>query len=96
MTHRDQDQDIDARLARLTQATERVGPSAGFTDRVLGAVNAPSPSDEGWWSDLPRVSRRLVPVLTLVAAGAVVWAVHSARDVDDALGGSFDVMEIEW
>ncbi len=93
MTHQDQE-DIDARLARLAQATERVGPSAGFADRVLVAVSrAPDPN---WWSDLPRVSRRLLPVLTLVAAGAVVWAIHSARDVDDALVGSFDVMEIEW
>jgi hypothetical protein len=95
MTHLDED--IDARLSRLAQATERVGPSARFTDRVLAAVDsAPSGLREDWWSELPRVSRRLVPVLTLVAAGAVVWAVHSARAVDDALVGSFDAMEIEW
>jgi hypothetical protein len=92
MTH--PDDDIDARLARLARATERARPSAGFTDRVLAGIDGAPGKD--WRSELPRVSRRLVPVLTLVAAGAVVWAVHSARAVDDALVGSFDAMEIEW
>jgi hypothetical protein len=88
-------EDIGDRLARLARATDHVGPSAGFSDRVLAAVNA-EPAEQGFWVDLPRASRRLVPVLALVAAAAVTLAIRSARDVDDALVGSFDAMEIEW
>jgi len=90
VTHQD---DVDARLARLTKATEKVAAHAQFADRVMIAVEAEA---VGWWSDIPRIARRAVPAFALVAALAVAWAVHGSREVDDALVGSFDAMEIEW
>ena len=90
--------DIDERLERLAKATENVRPRADFTDRVMRAALAqksvPAPSD--WWSDVPRVARRLLPVAALAAAVGVVWAVHSSSDVDTAFADSFDTVELEW
>ncbi len=85
--------DIDDRLERLAKETASVAPRRDFADSVMLAVDA---TNVGWWTDVPRVARRLIPALALVAAFAVAWAVRSTRDVDDALVGSFDGLEIEW
>ncbi len=89
---------IEERLARLAKATEGVRPRADFTAEVMSAVRAepksPSPSD--WWSDVPFVARRLLPVAAIAAAVGIVWAVRTSSDVDTAFADSYDSMELEW
>lgn len=81
----------EERLESLKRATEGVRPSPGFTDRVMGALGP-----EEWWSGLPRAAKRIVPVLALAAAAAVVWAYQSTRDLDDAVTTTGNTVEIEW
>lgn len=91
--------DIDARLARLAEATTRVRPRADFTARVLAATaNAPTGSARkpGFWDDLPRIARRLVPVAALAALVGVAWGVTNDDAVDDALAGTYGATELEW
>ena len=84
---------VDENLVRLTHATGRVAPSAGFTDRVMAAVLA---QDVGWWTSLPRVAVRVLPVLAVAAVIALVLVWRSTRDLDDAVTTSVDAVEIEW
>lgn len=92
------DPEIEERLGRLAKATENVRPRADFTAKVMGAVNAektkPAPSD--WWSDVPFVARRLLPVAAIAAAVGIAWAVRTSGDVDTAFANSYDSMELEW
>ena len=81
---------VDERLESLARATERVHPSAGFSDRVMSALG------EEWWTSLPRAAKRVVPVLALAAAVALVWAYQSTRDLDDAVTTTGNTVEIEW
>ena len=53
--------DVDARLEKLTRATERIGPRANFSTRVLRATAGEAP-EASWWSELPKVGFRLLPV----------------------------------
>ena len=85
----------EQRLDRLRRATEQVGPRADFTARVMRGISAGR--IEGWWTDLPRAARRLVPVAVLAAAVATALAVLSTGTFDDALSGTDDNgVEIEW
>ncbi len=80
-------EDIDRRLARLSDATEGLRPSAGFSARVMLAIDAqPAPGifETAWFS-----ARRLVPVAAIAAALAVVWAVQVDGTVDDELATSY-------
>lgn len=90
--------EIDERLAKLGKATEGVRPRAGFTAKVMSAAlaqpRAATPAD--WWSDVPRVARRLLPVAAIAAAVGIVWAVRATSDVDTALADTYDTMELEW
>lgn len=76
---------VDARLARLRDATATITPSAAFAERVLAAATA-SPRRRRdavvgvWWS---------VPIAALVAAAAVLWALRTRRPTDD--GAARDV-----
>jgi hypothetical protein len=86
-------EDIDQRLARLARGTEAVRPSAGFSARVMLAVNAeaaPNFLESAWFS-----SRRLLPIAAIAAAIAVVWAVQVDRSVDDELATSYASVELE-
>jgi hypothetical protein len=84
---------IEARLERLARATEGVTARPDFTARVISRLPR---NPVGWWSDLPKIARRVVPVAALVAAASVAWAVRSSFDADEALTDSYDVTEIEW
>ena len=89
--------DIDGRLEKLTRATERVGPRADFSARVMRAVAERVP-EASWWTELPKAGRRLLPVAALMAALGLTWAATNAGAVDDALtdANGDDVTEIEW
>ncbi len=91
------DQDVDERLARLAKSTDNVRPRADFTARVMSAVSAEKarPASD-WWSDVPYVARRLLPVAAIAAAVGIVWAVRTSNDVDTAFADSYDSMELEW
>jgi hypothetical protein len=40
-------------------------------------------------------SRRFLPIATLAAAAAVVWAVESQTSVDDALAVTYGAMDLD-
>ena len=90
--------DIDERLERLGRATQGVRPRPGFTAKVMSAAlaQAPAARTSDWWSDVPRVARRLLPVAAIAAAVGVVWAVRATSDVDTALADTYDTVELEW
>jgi hypothetical protein len=88
-------EDIEQRLARLSGATEGMRPSAGFSARVMLALEAdaqaaPSIFETAWFS-----ARRLVPVAAIAAALAVVWAVQVDGTVDDSLATTYASIGLE-
>ena len=89
--------DIDGRLDELTRATEKIGPRADFSARVMRATADRAP-EVSWWTELPKAGLRLLPVAALMAALGVTWAATNAGTVDDALagGGADDTTEAEW
>jgi hypothetical protein len=90
MTH--EDQDIDAELARLAQATESVRPRAGFSSRVMQRIAEEPPSA---LAALRQPAWRLFPVGALLAAVALFWAVSVQGEVDEAMALSDDT-ELSW
>jgi len=85
-------EDIDQRLARLAGATHPLRPSAGFSARVLQAIDAEALP--GFWENAWFSSRRLLPVAAIAAALAVGWAVQVDRSVDDELATSYASVEL--
>ncbi len=86
-------EDLEQRLARLSASTSALKPSAGFSARVMLAIDAeagPSFFASTWLS-----ARRLLPVAALAAAMAVVWAVQVDGVVDDELATSYASVELE-
>jgi hypothetical protein len=84
---------IEQRLSRLAGATDALRPSAGFSARVMLAIDAqsaPSFLEATWFS-----ARRLLPVAAIAAAMAVVWAVQVDGAVDDELATSYASVELE-
>lgn len=94
------EEDIEARLARLSRETEGVAPRPDFAERVMAAALASrplaAPPSRDWWTDLPFASRRVIPAALLVAALGVAFAAVSASASDDAVAGSYDQTELEW
>ena len=95
---KDHDEDIDARLARLTNATRNVEPRRDFGARVARAVAEKGhPAVEpSWIDDAVRSARRLVPIAALAAVLGLVWAVQSDRAYDDAFASSYGDVETAW
>jgi len=86
-------EDIEQRLARLSATTDALRPSAGFSARVMLAIEheaAPSFLETTWFS-----ARRLLPVAAIAAAMAVLWAVQVDGSVDDELATSYAAAELE-
>jgi len=86
-------EEIEQRLARIEGATNALRPSAGFSARVMLAIDqeaAPGFLETTWFS-----ARRLLPVAALAAAMAVAWAVQVDGTVDDELATSYASMELE-
>jgi hypothetical protein len=90
----EQDDRIDAELARIAQATAPLRPRAGYLERVMAAVHAESLL--GWRHELVRSARRLVPLAGIAAAAALTWAVVSERSTDEAFASWDDSVELEW
>ena len=84
------------RLARLSEATKGVGPHAGFNARVLAAARASRPVDVGFWGQLPRAARWVVPAAALSAVIAMGIAFTDKSDVDDEMAQTYDDTETEW
>ena len=80
-------------LDELLEKTGGVSPRAGFSDRVMRAVEG---ERVGLISFGPRPSKRFVPIAAIAAAAAIVWAVTAIRDADDATASSDDSAEVEW
>lgn len=87
-----QEEDIDARLARLASATARVQPRADFSNRVMARVG-----DEQAFalSELRAPASRFLPFGMLAAALAMIWAVSVNDQVNEAVASSDDV-ELSW
>lgn len=86
------DEDIDAKLARLASASQGIGPSAGFSSRVMARIHEePAIS----WVALSTPARRFLPLGMLAACLAMVWAVTVTSQVDEALAASDDT-ELAW
>jgi hypothetical protein len=85
--------EVDAKLSRLANETAALGPSGGFTARVMAAIEREQPLGvvEALWT----ASRRLLPIAALAAAAAVVWAVESQTTVDDALAVTYGAMDLD-
>lgn len=86
-------EETEQRLARLSGATDALRPSAGFSARVMLAVEreaVPSFLETTWFS-----ARRMLPVAAIAAAMAVVWAVQVDGYVDDELASSYASLELE-
>jgi len=87
------DEDIDARLARLTAATAELGPRPGFSSRVMQRIG--QEQQLGTLYALNRPARRFLPLGMLAAAVAMVWAVSVSSQVNEALAASDDT-ELSW
>jgi hypothetical protein len=86
------EEDIDARLARLANATAGLGPRAGFSNRVMASI-AEEPSLTLFALNAP--AKRFLPLGMLAACLAMVWAVSVTSQVDEALAASDDT-ELSW
>ena len=84
--------DIDARLARLAQATESVKPHAGFASRVMQRIAEEPPSA---LTALQAPAWRFFPVGVVAAALALFWAVSVQSEVSEAMAVSDDT-ELSW
>jgi hypothetical protein len=87
------EEEVDAKLSRLAKETAALGPSGGFTAKVMAAIEREQPLGlvEALWAS----SRRLLPIAALAAAAAVVWAVESQTSVDDALAVTYGAMDLD-
>lgn len=88
-----EEQDIDARLARLSGATAGLQASAGFSSRVMQRVGQERP---GMLLTLQRPARRILPLSMLAAALALVWAVSAQQQVNEAMAISDDAELAAW
>jgi len=83
---------MEARLARLGRATDDLRPSAGFSAKVMAAIEreqTPGVLETLWVS-----SKRLLPIAALAAACAMVWAVENQTTVDDALAVTYGSVDL--
>lgn len=87
-------EDIDQRLARLSDQTAPLGPTPEFSRRTMLAIQAEAAL--GLPSSSWRGARRFVPVALAFALGAVFWAVASERQATQALASSFGAMELDF
>lgn len=91
----EQDEEIEARLARIAAATQGLRPRGDFGARVMRALE-PEAQRLAFGGMLWSAGRRLVPIAALAAVAALVWAVRTDGVVEDALAASYDVTEVEW
>lgn len=90
--------EIDDELERLTRATANVRPRRDFTARVLAAARAGRSAEleSGFWAQLPRAARWVIPAAALMAALSIGFAAADANAVDDAIVSTEDDGEVDW
>jgi hypothetical protein len=86
------DEDIDARLARLSVATQGITPSAGFKSRVMQRIGEEPATT---LVALRAPAWRFLPVGMLAAALALFWAFSVDSEVNEAMAASDDT-ELSW
>jgi hypothetical protein len=86
-------EDIGTRLARLTGATDALGPSPGFTSRVMDAVQR---EPIGLSFGLLGWAPRIVPVALFAAVAALLWAARAEKTMNEAMAVSYDAVEVGW
>ncbi len=84
---------IEQRLKHLAEATEQVGPTAGFDDWIIGAVQ--EKTGLSWFDSLWRAGRVALVAGTLAAAASVLLAVHMRGEADDAVLNAFELVELD-
>jgi hypothetical protein len=87
------DEDIDARLARLASATDGVSARAGFSNRVMARIGQ---EQLGTLYALRAPARRFLPFGMLAAALAMMWAVSSNNQVNEAMATGDDTELAAW
>ena len=86
------EEDIEARLSRLAQATRAVRPRADFSNRVMLRIGAEQAFS---LTALRTPASRFLPFGMLAAALAMVWAVSVNEQVNEAVASSDDT-ELAW
>jgi|EndMetStandDraft_2_1072991.scaffolds.fasta_scaffold362994_2 hypothetical protein len=86
------EEDIDAKLLRLSNATAGIGPRADFSSRVRQRIGR---EQLGTLYALRAPARRFLPLGVLAAALAMFWAVSVDNQVNEELAASDD-MELAW
>jgi hypothetical protein len=86
------EEDVDARLARLSAATQGITPSAGFNSRVMQRIGEEPAST---LVALRAPAWRFLPVGMLAAALALFWAFSVDSEVNEAMAASDDT-ELSW
>jgi len=74
------------RFDELIAATDRVAPRADFTARVMEGIDRSDPNDlapTGFWGDLPRAAKRIVPVALIAAAASAILAYRAIGAADE-------------
>jgi len=87
------EEDIEKRLSRIARATEPIRASAGFSERVMLAVQAEEGT--GWLEQVLGASRRLLPVAALAAALGILWDVQAEQSDDGSWAVSDAGIELE-
>jgi hypothetical protein len=87
-------EDDEVKFARLARQTADIRPSAGFSARVLQAVD--QGRGFGLAPSLAQSARRLLPVALLCAFGALSWAFVSERSATVAVASSYGEMEFDF
>lgn len=84
--------DMEARLARLAAATSGVTARPGFSQQVMARIGE---EQLGTLYALRTPARRFLPLGMLAAAAAFVWAFSVSNQVDEAMASSDDT-ELVW
>jgi hypothetical protein len=89
----DRDDELEGRLAALARATEPLGARPGFTERVLGRVDAQGVPD--WRRGVLRVGRGMLAVAAFSAVLSVVLATTSGGDDDSAVAVTYGMEDMD-
>ena len=86
--------DLESKLARLGRETERLGPHAGFAERVLVAVGREGVPSFG--AGVVRFGKTMLAIAALCAVVGATFGLASERAADEALATAFGAEELDW
>lgn len=87
-------EDLEMKLSRLAKETERVGPRAGFSQRVFAALDAEAAPSFG--AAVVRFGRGMLAVAALSAVVGVTIGVVTQRAADEAVAMATGVEDLDW